>query len=183
MNPAGRKKFLKILTDCGLKDDIFKLKFSIISNASSKAIFQVYFYIFSNHTQDGSNISLTVEENHRSILWQGGHHQNFHYLDRIRFLCICLSLEYFENLSWVLYRILWGSDDMVTDSDMVTDKNYPGLSLLPFKFQIFHNSSPSIWSHWQIIDLHLASMFPILLTTKNRLFNRYWLFEQVMFWG
>ena len=142
----------------------FKLKFSIISNASSKTIFQVYFYIlsyFRNHTPDEK---LTVEEIHRSSLWQGGHHQNFHYLVRTQFLYICPFQEYFGNL-WRFFIIFFNGRSAGTCYDI---KNFPGFSLLPFRFQIFHNSSPSIWSHWQTIDLQRASIFPTLVTTKNR---------------
>ena len=75
-------------------------KIEILNNL--KRIFENYppgiflhIELFSNHTPD---VKLTVEESHRSNLWQGGHHQDFHYLVRTQFLYICPSLEYFENL-------------------------------------------------------------------------------------
>ena len=135
-----------------------------------------HIWLFSNlHTPDEK---LTVEEIHRSSPWQAEHHPNFHYLVQTQFLCICPSPEYFENLWRFFYLIFqqklyhvsarWrcsGSWLGRSAKPCRDKKNFPGFNLLPFRFQIFHNSSPSIWSHWQTIDLHRASIFPTLVTT------------------
>ena len=134
------------------------MKFSIISNASSKTIFQVYFHIFGYfqiYTRQMKNLlsrkftaAVPGKRNTTRISIISSRLNSFAF---VRLENISKIFEdffiIFSNRNFFMYLL----DDVVPVHDLdgpqnpvVIKKNFPGFNLLPFRFQIFHNSSPSI---------------------------------------